>query len=94
MDARQTADRHGGYVVAGNMAGVGADFKPEALQEFMKLGVKMPRPVTAYEVVNEQQVGDNHIYEITYSNADESKTIRSTWAQVGDEWKIVSAEPA
>lgn len=93
MNARETADRHGGYVVGGNMQAVMADFTPEAMQEFGKLGVRPPRATNTYEVVNEHQEGDNHIYDIKYSNDQENLTIRSTWAKVGDEWKIVKAEP-
>lgn len=93
MDARETADRHGGYVVAGNMQAVGADFTPEALQEFMGYRKGPPRGTNAFEVVGERQDGDQHIYEIKYSNGEESLTVRSYWDKVGDDWKIVKAEP-
>lgn len=94
MDARETAHRHGGYVVAGNMAGVMADFQPAALQAFGALGKMPPRPTTKYEVLEESEDGDQQIYAIRYSNDnDDSLTIRSYWEQVGDDWKIVKAEP-
>lgn len=93
MDARETAERHGAFVVAGNMQGVMADFQPEALQEFMKFGVMPPRPTIRYELVGERQEGDQHIYEIKYSNDQQATTIRSYWSKMGDDWKIVKAEP-
>ena len=92
MNARETADRHGQYVVAGDMRAAGADFTPEAMQEFMNLGVRPPRGTDRYEVVNERQDGDNYIFDIKYSNEQESQTIRSTWGRVGDDWKIVKVE--
>jgi hypothetical protein len=95
MDARETAERHGGFVLAGDFRSVGADFAPGAMDEFMKHGKAPPRPTTKFELVGESQDGDTYIYEIKYSNdAGESQTVRSTWGKVGDEWKIVSAEPA
>lgn len=93
MNARETANRHGDFVVAGNMRSAMADFTPEALQKFQARGVFPPRGANTYEVVNERQEGDRHIYEITYRKDQESVTLRSTWGQVGDEWKIVDIEP-
>ena len=93
MDARETVKRHGDYVIAGNMRAAGADFTPEALQKFQAAGVFPPRGANQYEVVNERQEGDRHIYEIRYTKDQESVTLRSTWGQMGDEWKIVDIEP-
>ena len=94
MDARETAERHGAYVTSGNMQAVMADFKPEALQEFMALGKMPPRRSNTYEVLSERQEGDTYIYDIKYTNPDqETLTVRSTWAKMGDDWKIVKAEP-
>jgi hypothetical protein len=92
MNARETAERHGGYVLAGNMAAVGGDFTPEAMQAFMQLGIRPPRGTNKYEIVGESQDGDQTVYDIKYSNDAESLTIRSTWGKVGEEWKIVKAE--
>jgi hypothetical protein len=94
MNARETAERHGGFVVAGDMRSVGADFaSQEAMQDFMSHGKMPPRPTTKAEVVSERQDGDTYVYEITYSNGQDSLTVRSQWAKMGDEWKIVKAEP-
>jgi hypothetical protein len=94
MDARETAERHGGFVVAGDMRSVGADFvSQEAMQEFMSHGKVPPRPTTKAEVVSERQDGDDYIYEIKYSNDQDTLTVRSQWSKVGDDWKIVKAEP-
>ncbi len=94
MEARETAIRHGNDVVAGNMAGVMGDFDPAALAAFGALGIRPPRGVNKAEVVSERQDGDQHIFEIRYSNDAESQTIRSYWAKQGDAWKIVKAEGA
>jgi hypothetical protein len=95
VNAKETAERHGGYVIAKNWGGVGADFAPGAMEEFQKHGVGPPRGTTKAEFVSESQDGDQYVYEIKYSNdAGESQTVRSRWGKVGDEWKIVSAEPA
>jgi hypothetical protein len=93
MDARETAERHGGFVVAGNMQSVMADFaSPEALQAFAAQGKTPPRPTTAYEIVNQSGSDTNPVFDIKYSNDHESLTVRSTWGKQGDEWKIVSAD--
>ncbi len=94
MDARETAERHGAYVVAGNMGGVMADFEPAALQAFGALGIRPPRGVNKAEIVGERQEGSQCIFEIKYSNDAESQTIRSYWEQQGGTWKIVKAEGA
>ncbi len=95
MEVREIVDRHGGFVTGGNMQGAMADFTPEALQAFGALGVRPPRGANAYEVVSERDEGDQRVYDVKYSNASqESTTIRSWWAQTGDEWKIVKAEGA
>ncbi len=94
MDVRETANRHGGNVVAGNMAAVGADFTPEALQAFMALGIRPPRGTNTFEVLGERPDGDRTVFDIKYSNGADSVVIRSTWARVGDDWKIVKAEGA
>jgi hypothetical protein len=94
MNARETAQRHGQFVVEGNMRGVGADFATGAMDEFMKHGVMPPRPTTKAEIVNESQDGDAYVYDIKYSNdSGESVTIRSKWGMQGEDWKIVKAEP-
>ncbi len=93
MNARETAERHGGFVVAGDMRSVGADFAGDAMQEFMKHGKMPPRPTTKADIVGERQDGDQFVYEIKYSNDQDSLTIRSQWAKMGDDWKIVKAEP-
>src|SRR5262245_33149087 len=93
MNARQTAERHGGFVVAGDMRLVGADFvSQEAMQEFVSHGKLPPRPTTKAEVVGERPDGDNIVYDIKYSNDQDSLTVGSHWTKVGDDWKIVKAE--
>lgn len=91
MNARDTAQRHGQDVVSGNMQRAMADFTPEALQAFGALGIRPPRGANKAEIVNERQDGDQHIFDITYSNDQESTTIRSTWAKQGEDWKLVKA---
>jgi hypothetical protein len=95
MNARETAERHGGFVCQGNMQGVMADFaSPDVLAEFQKYGKMPPRATTKAEVLSETQDGDRYVYEIKYSNdAGDSLTIRSKWGQQGEEWKIVEAAP-
>jgi hypothetical protein len=65
------------------------------MDEFQKHGVGPPRGTTTAEVMSELQDGDTYIYEIKYSNdAGETLTVRSKWGKIGDDWKIMSAEPA
>ena len=94
MDARQTAERHGQDVVAGNRQGAMGDFTPEGMQTMMQAGIRPPQPATSAEIINEQQDGERHIFDIKYSSNDASATIRSTWEKIGEEWKIVKAEGA
>jgi len=92
MTVREIAERHGQDVAAGNMRGALADFTPEALQAFSALGIMPPRGTNSAEVLSERQDGANYIYDVSYSNGADATTIRSTWAQQGDTWKIVKAE--
>jgi hypothetical protein len=94
MNARETAERHGASVASGNMQAAMADFTPDALQAFAALGVRPPRGTNAYELLSERQDGDHYVYDIKYSNGQDSTTIRSTWSKLGDEWKLVKAEGA
>jgi hypothetical protein len=91
--AGETAQRHADDVVAGNMAGVVADFTPEAMAEFQKFGAMPPRPTTKAEMLNTRKDGDQEIFEIKYSNDSESLTIRSWWEDLNGTWKLVQAEP-
>ena len=93
MNARESADRHAGYVAAGNPRAAGADFTPEALQAFLAQGKSPPGGANTYEILSERQEGENAIFDIRYSDAQEPLTIRSMWAKVGEEWKIIKAEP-
>ena len=96
MDARATAERHGQNVATGNMRGAAADFTPEALQEFttaiVPAGDGPPDGTNRAEVLSQRREGDREIFEITYSSPQEARTLRSTWEQVGGEWKIVEVE--
>jgi len=91
--ARETAQRHGQDVVAGNIAGVVGDFTPEAMAEFQKFGVMPPQPTAAAAIVSEKQDGGREVFEIKYSNASAALTIRSWWEEQGGVWKLVKAEP-
>jgi hypothetical protein len=93
MNARETADRHGGDVAGGNMQGAMADFTPEGMQAFMAKGVFPPRGANKFEIVGEGCDDTNPTYDIKYSKDDQSLTIRSKWGKVGDDWKILSADP-
>jgi hypothetical protein len=59
----------------------------------MSHGKLPPRPTTKAEIISERQDGDQYVYEIKYSNDQESLTVRSRWVKMGDDWKIVHAEP-
>ncbi len=95
MNARETAERHATYATSGQMQNAAADFTPEAMQAFTASGLRPPRRANKWEIVREQQDGSNHIFDIKYTNDEqESATIRSTWSQIGDDWKLVKAESA
>jgi hypothetical protein len=91
--ARETAQRHGSDVVAGNMGGVIADFTPEALTEFQAYGVMPPMPTKQAEILSEREDGGRHVFEIHYSNDAAALTIRSWWEDQNGTWKLVKAEP-
>jgi hypothetical protein len=93
VNARETADRHAGYVAAGNPRAAGADFTPEALQAFIAQGKNPPRGTNKYEILSERQEGENAIFDIKYSSDQDTLTVRSTWAKIGDDWKIIKTEP-
>jgi hypothetical protein len=94
MNARETAERHGRYVMERNWQGVGADFAPGAMDEFQKHGKMPPRGTSKAEFVKESQEGDDYVYDICYTNdTGESLTVRSRWSKIGDEWKIKEATP-
>jgi len=97
MSARETAERHGQDVATGNMRGAAADFTPEALKEFTTVivpaGDGPPEGTNQASVFSQRPEGDQEIFEIEYSNGRESRTLRSTWSQVGDAWKITKLEP-
>ncbi|MHB8574740.1 MAG: hypothetical protein ACYDCQ_05350 [Dehalococcoidia bacterium] len=91
--ARETAQRHGQDVVSGNMAGVVADFMPDAMAEFQKFGKMPPRPTKSAEMVSEKKEGNREVFEIKYTGESDSLTIRSFWEDQDGAWKIVKAEP-
>ena len=96
MDARATAERHGRDVATGNMRGAAADFTPEALREFTTVivpaGDGPPEGTDRAEILSQRREGDREIFEIVYSSPQATCTLRSTWEQLGDEWKIVKVE--
>ena len=97
MDARATAERHGRDVVTGNMRGAAGDFTKEALREFTTVivpaGDGPPEGTNRAEILSQRREGDHEIFEIAYTSPQETRTLRSTWAQVGDDWKIIKVEP-
>jgi len=94
MNARETAERHGRYVIDRNWGALGGDFAPGAMGEFQKHGKAPPRGTSKAEILKESQEGDDYVCEICYTNdAGESVTVRSRWGKMGDEWKIKEAAP-
>ena len=91
MNVRETAEQHGSNVAEGNMQAAMADFTPEALEAFRASGLRPPRG--RYELLSERREDDRYVFEIRYGDNREALTVRSTWARVGDAWKIVAAEP-
>jgi hypothetical protein len=82
-DLKETANRHGQDVVAGNMAGLMGDFTPAGMTKVMSMMSAGPITAKSFEV---KELPDNE-FEISYIG-DSTRVVWSKWVQVGDKWQI------
>ena len=80
---KETCDRHGADVVAGNVAGLMGDFTPGGMQKAM--ATMAAAPITA-QSFNVAELGNNEV-EISYIGATTRK-IWSKWVESGGKWQI------
>lgn len=90
--ARETVERHGKAVVEGNIDVLMGDITPEAMPTLQPLAEKLgPIQPTAFEIVSESEEGDQKVFRVKYIGETGSVTVESTWALIGEEWKVVKA---
>jgi hypothetical protein len=93
MTARETLERHCQLVLEGKMEEVAKDLTPEVaagLQPLVEvLGKVKP---TTYKILEEKKEGEQYIFTEEYIGKDSSLKVRSTWAWIEGNWKVVKAE--
>jgi hypothetical protein len=105
--AREAAQRNAEAIATGNLNQVLADITPEVIQKLMQMGAQMsaqlgvqPGAINAssmpsiehYSVEPAGTSGDDERFETTFTSADGSATVASTWRLIGEQWKIVDVE--
>ena len=90
--ARETVERHAQAAVEGKMDVVAGDLVPEVAANIQplaeKLGAVQP---TGYEIQSESKEGDHVVFRVKYIGKTESLSVESTWALMGEAWKVVKA---
>lgn len=81
-DLNETRARHANDIVTGNMAGLMADFTPNAMAKVMGIAAN-PITATSFEV---NDIGNNEA-EITYIGSAR-RTIWSKWVESDGKWQI------
>jgi hypothetical protein len=88
--ARESVERHAKAAVEGKMDVAAADLTPEVMANIQplveKLGAIQP---TGYEILSESKEGDNVVFRVKYLGKAGSVTVESTWALMGEAWKVV-----
>lgn len=82
-DLKETQNRHGQDVVAGNMAGIMGDFTPAGMSKVMVVMAAGPITASSFEV---EDLGNNEVV-ISYIG-DTTRKVWSKWIQVGDKWQV------
>lgn len=82
-DLKETQNRHGQDVVAGNMAGLMGDFTPAGMSKVMAMMAAGPITASSFAV---EDLGNNEVV-ISYIG-DTTRKVWSKWTQVGDKWQI------
>jgi len=73
-------------VVAGDLTPeVAANIQPLA----EKLGAVQP---TGYEILSEAKQGDQVVFRVKYLGKAGSLSVESTWAFIGEAWKVIKPE--
>ncbi len=63
---------------------------PEALGKAMALQGQGPQPgaLQGYEIQQQGQEGDEHVYHIVLQGPDQSATIMTRWKEIDGSWKV------
>lgn len=92
MDAREFMQGHADKAVAGKIGEVMGDLTPEAMAALPALMAGGPNPATSNNVAEVRADGDDHVFDVTYSNDSATVTMRETVRQIDGTWKIVKLE--
>jgi|GEM_PF-2337722 hypothetical protein len=94
MTARETLDRHCKAAIEMKVDIVVGDLTPEVAANIQPIaGALAAVQPERYEILSENQEGDNYIFEVKYIGKDnKSLCVRSKWALFGDDWKVVKGE--
>lgn len=97
--AREAAERNARAVMDGDLTQVMADISPDAMAKLMQMGAEaqatgVPNPTTmpsieSYEIADVDEAGDGSSFDVTFRSAMGTATVRTTWAQIVGQWKIV-----
>jgi hypothetical protein len=95
MDALEFMQGHADKAVAGKIPEIMGDLTPEAMAALPALMAGGPNPATSNKVTAIGNEGDDHIFDVTYSNDSATVTMREWVRQIDGTWKIVKlAKPA
>ncbi len=95
LSARETLERHMQALVDGNMEIVRGDLvpDPEVVKRLKPLAEALGEiEPTGYEFHSEAKEGDYMVFKYKYLGKKGSLPLQSTWALIGDAWKVVDAK--
>jgi hypothetical protein len=96
MDEQSTRDHiqaHADAVVSGDMDKVVNDFSEALRPQVPQIAQTLPQPVTSAEVLSVDFEGDEAVAQIRYTGNDKTQAIRTRWADVDGQPRIVDGEP-
>jgi hypothetical protein len=89
-EVRAAAEDHAAGVVAGDLRRAGKYLAPEAEGEAAAAMKRIPRALTAAEVVSVEAEGEGWAVVIEYSGASDQATVFSLWGERAGEPRIIS----
>jgi uracil-DNA glycosylase len=79
---REHAEAHGQAVEAGDLKRAGSDVADEFQPHLREVMSRMPRPVTAADLMSVDPAGDDEYFStIRYSGGDKATTLKARWAE-------------
>jgi hypothetical protein len=89
MDAREFMQGHADKAVEGRIPEIMGDLTPEAMAALPALMAGGPNPAKSNNVAAVGTEGDDHIFDVTYSNDTATVTMREWVRNIDGTWKIV-----